>query len=150
MTKTQDDTAEKDSATGSPDAFVALRKSEQLQQLFETYPQLKAQLHSIYTSTLEPTASPVEEDARQRNTYQSDRGRGRGRGRGREGTGRPWTAERGFKNGLYRLKRAKDTQALGVAEFEDLVIAICPLPDAMTTDQLLGGDEGRMPNLRRG
>lgn len=53
------------------------------------------------------------------------RGRGRGRGGGVGGTARPWTAERGLKDGLYRLKRTREEP--GMAAFAELVTRLCPI-----------------------
>ncbi|KAJ5341440.1 hypothetical protein N7541_010564 [Penicillium brevicompactum] len=76
--------------------------SSEMKALLEQYPELRSQLQELYQSTL-------EEEWVESYTAPA-RGRG-GRGRGRGGmTSRsrgPWTAEKGFKRGLGRVRKVR-------------------------------------------
>ncbi|KAL1854609.1 hypothetical protein Plec18167_003272 [Paecilomyces lecythidis] len=83
----------------------ALASSKELQELFEKYPQLRIRLRDIYKVTLEEEWIEARAPARGRGF-----GRGRGSyGRGRGGSRGPWTAEKGFKRGLGKVKNWRDS-----------------------------------------
>lgn len=116
-------TPEKDGNEQVQDSYTSLLRSTELEQLFVRYPQLKSQLKSIYTATLEPSQEDQENESRRRNRA----GRGRGRGRGRRNTydsPAPWTRERGLKDAMRQLRnvrRAEGQQGEGLREFSALV-----------------------------
>ncbi|MCJ1403975.1 hypothetical protein MMC11_007199 [Xylographa trunciseda] len=118
------------------DSYTTLLKSTELEQLFARYPQLKSQLTSIYTATLEPSQEDQENDARR--WKRATRGRGRGRGRGNTyDSPVPWTRERGLKDAMRQLRnvrRVEGQQGEGLREFSALVTKtyedIAPLAQA--------------------
>lgn len=87
--------------------FYKLEKSPELQELWARYPNLRSQLQDIYKTTLEEEWVETSEPTRGRG-----RGRGRGRYRGSHAGLRsrgPWTAEKGFKRGLGKVRRWRDS-----------------------------------------
>ncbi|KZF19986.1 hypothetical protein L228DRAFT_250404 [Xylona heveae TC161] len=128
------DTPETKPPQATVEGFAALPASEELAQLLKAYPNLQKQLHEIYECTLETAAASSFLPR-----HESSRGRGfRGRGRGRGGRGgrdggrdRPWTPEKGIKDGLYSYRRAKvagGEREAGLLAFAELVLKLCPPP----------------------
>ncbi|KAI9820627.1 MAG: hypothetical protein M1827_004996 [Pycnora praestabilis] len=135
-----------------PNLFTALQSSPSLQHLFTTYPNLRTQLHTIYTSTLEPSPEDLEtQHSRYRGRNRFDRGRGRGgrggRIRGGEGSNKrsngPWTPERGTKAGLYTIKKVRErdgAEGEGMREFVELVLKLCRTGEAEEEEAIREGD----------
>lgn len=94
----------------APSATRDVASSPEYQHLLALFPQLRDLLRQIYTATMEPTAEEVEARAHHHDRFKRGGRGGRGGGRARYDTGRPWTRERGMKDGLYALRkmRAKD------------------------------------------
>jgi len=94
----------------APPATRDIASSPEYQHLLALFPQLRDQLRQIYTTTLEPTAEEVEARAHHHDRFKRGGRGGRGSGRARYNAGRPWTREKGMKDGLYALRkmRAKD------------------------------------------
>ncbi|EFW14807.1 conserved hypothetical protein [Coccidioides posadasii str. Silveira] len=88
--------------------FAQLGKSQELQELFNQHPTLRSRLRDIHRITLE------EEWIEMGRSIQS-----RSRGRGRDGYGQrpmnrgPWTIEKGFKRGLGRVRKWRESCEAG-------------------------------------
>ena len=110
------------------DSYTTLLKSNDLEQLFTRHTQLKSQISSIYTATLEPSQKDQDDEVRRRK--RASRGRGRGRGRSRGNTHdnpAPWTRERGIKDAMRQLRRVRGLegqQGEGLREFSVFVTKI--------------------------
>ncbi|KAH7061232.1 hypothetical protein B0J12DRAFT_565184 [Macrophomina phaseolina] len=112
------------------DPLQRLLADPALQTLLQKHPNLRAQLLTIYTSTLEP--DPDEWAEQQQQQQQSGRGRGRGgRGRGRGGGAGmpggqrargPWKQETADKNAVGQILRAQEREGgEAMREFVELV-----------------------------
>ena len=129
--------------------FTALETSSELQQLFTTYPRLRAELWRIHDWTLQPPLPPKDDDhdydfTNQTQFQRHQRGQGQGPsfvnrgGRADGGGGRTpaairkatrqhqqWTPEKGIKEGLYYLHWARERHEGGVDDFKQLVMRLC-------------------------
>lgn len=107
----------------------ALGPFPDVQRLLVTYPQLRSQLHRVYLATLEP-APDSDQHSYRRNNCNRGRGRGRRREHARGMSHSSWTPERGFKDGLRRLKKAKELGGFdneGIHEFCNLARKLSPV-----------------------
>ncbi|KAH0544825.1 hypothetical protein FGG08_001054 [Glutinoglossum americanum] len=118
--------ADKPASSGTPQAtagqFDNLLTSVQLNTLFQKYLPLRSQLQQIFAAVVGPIT--VSTEVRGLDQKRFGRGGSHGRGRGRGG-GPPWTPERGMRDGLSRLKSAKELSGVegeGIREFMYLVL----------------------------
>lgn len=106
------------------DQVQTLRSFAEVHCLLVRYPQLRSQLHRVYRATLEPTPGADHHSPRRHN-FNRGRGRGRGRGNARAMGQSSWTPERGFKDGLRRLRWIREVGGLeseGIHEFSKLAL----------------------------
>ncbi|RDL39277.1 uncharacterized protein BP5553_03617 [Venustampulla echinocandica] len=99
-------------AAGSKGPFAPLDNSEELQELFKTYPRLKSHLQNIHNATLPPADDHAPSFP---NGQQKRRG----------GKQEAWNQDRGLQNGVKALNRARvayGKDGEGVREFSKLVL----------------------------
>ncbi|OCK85712.1 hypothetical protein K432DRAFT_421536 [Lepidopterella palustris CBS 459.81] len=112
-----------------PADFSALLTNPSIQALLTTHPTLRDDLRKIYAATLAPDPSQSEHNNhfRGRGCGFRNRGSGRGwfRGGGRGRDVPEWTPERGERDALWMLRRARegrwDGDAEGVREFVRII-----------------------------
>lgn len=126
--------------------FRTLRSFPELQRLLVANPQLRSRLHHVYLATLE---SAPDSD---QHTYRRNNCRGRGRGRRREnarGMSRSsWTPEKGFRDGLRRLKKAKELGGFdseAIHEFFNLALKLNPVLASGPVDHMGMGGHSSAP-----
>ncbi|KMU77665.1 hypothetical protein CISG_01422 [Coccidioides immitis RMSCC 3703] len=113
--------------------FAQLGKSQGLQELFNQHPTLRSRLRDIHRITLE------EEWIEMGRSIQS-----RSRGRGRDGYGQrsmnrgPWTVEKGFKRGLGRVRKWRESCEAGSGGADGAAF--------MRFIALVLGEDGAQPN----
>lgn len=123
------------------------RSLPEVQRLLVTNPQLRSQLHRVYLATLE-SASDSDQHSYRRNNFNRGHGRGRGRGNPRAVGHSSWTPERGFKDGLRRLKRAREDGGLeneGIHEFSKLALQLGPVMASGLVGHLGPGGQAPAP-----
>ncbi|KAI9733566.1 MAG: hypothetical protein M1834_003168 [Cirrosporium novae-zelandiae] len=102
--------------------FSALEHSDQLQRLFAKYPNLRADLHTIFQYTVEQS-----DDIHAPENRLDDRGRNR-----RYGNEKRWKPEQRLNHALYQLRKLQGREGVdgeGIREFFELVKLSC------TTDE---------------
>ncbi|WEW58329.1 hypothetical protein PRK78_003797 [Emydomyces testavorans] len=89
--------------------FAQLEKSQKVQKLFTEYSTLRSRLRDIYKSTLEEEwvemRSPVQNRSQGRRRAGQSAKTKRNRG--------PWTAEKGFRRGLGRVRKWRESCEAG-------------------------------------
>ncbi|KAL2046772.1 hypothetical protein N7G274_000790 [Stereocaulon virgatum] len=105
--------------------LLSLEISPDLQLLYKRFPRLHHQLRRVYEATNEPPADYTDEFSSGRHAGDRRRGYGRGRGRSRDrGIGAPWSQQKGFKAGLYLMRKLRHLKGLdgkGLMEFSQLI-----------------------------
>jgi len=113
------------------------------ERLIITNPQLRSQLYHVYLATLEP-APEFDQHSYRRDNFNRGRGRGRGRENARGMSHGSWTPERGFKEGLRRLKRVRELGSLeseGIHEFSNLALKLSPVMTSGRVGHLITGGQ---------
>ena len=117
-------------ATQATNTSANLESSPTLQSLYLMYPTLRAQLHEVYVSTLEPPAGYQDGEHRGNGRFNLQSGRRRGRGisrGGSRGKGAPWNHQRGQNYALSRMRKIKVSEGKdgdGMREFSRLVLGL--------------------------
>lgn len=98
--------------------FEDLAASDELRCLFETHPTLRQRLREIYHNTLEEewSSSLVEQE---RGHARRGRGSHRGRGGHLQQNRGAWNADKGFKRGLGRVRKWRESCEKGISTGSD-------------------------------
>ncbi|KAL7272186.1 hypothetical protein RUND412_005013 [Rhizina undulata] len=115
-----DSTAESTTESPEEDLLAPLLANTQIQAFLRSA-SLRRHLLSVHNATLEPPADS-------RRGGGKFRGRGRGRG-GRNFVEKPWTAERGERRGLGKLRWLREGGGGANAEVEEFVRAVVGIVD---------------------
>lgn len=102
-----------------------LETSDDLQTLYDRYPQLRCQLKEFYDATTEPLDDQMDDQLISNEHGNRRRGRGGNKGQGRNGrTVGQWSRQKGIKAGLHQLRilrHLKGEDGYGLKEFSKLV-----------------------------